>query len=130
MERKKVLLVLGTGGIDMYDLPEFYLRKMGIECVNERWDRISGPPGRYDLAVLFGLDDRDRNKAHLLAGTVRRAIGPHVKLLIVSKWGGLLITQEHMKELYGAEYFPRNSPLPALADLVLSMLAEDAKTAP
>lgn len=127
---KKVLLVLGTGGVDMYDLPDFYLKKLGIECVNERWDKITGPPGRYDLAILFGLADKDKKKAHLFAGTVRRAIGPNTKFLIVSKWNSLLITQEQMRELYDAEYFPRNSLMLNLVDVVLEMLGQKAKTAP
>jgi hypothetical protein len=129
MPMKKVLIVKGTTRFDVYELRDM-LRSRGIACVDCRWDEVGGFPDEYDLAVHFGLDDWEKNKAHLFLSTVRRAVGPDAKLLVVSQWDRVLMTKEHLKEKYGAEYFSRGDSHLTLLDTVLGMLKEEAKTAP
>lgn len=122
----RVLVAKGTTFFDVYDLCEA-LNELGVECVTVRWNEIEGPPGRYDLAVLFGLS-HNRDVADTYASTVRAAIGGSTPLLIVSQWSRKDMAQP-MKEKYGAEYQVRGQPTRNLLAVVLDML-EDAKAAP
>lgn len=131
---RKVLIAIGTTGLDVHDVcDEIHSQvrrraKEPVECIVKNWNEIVGPAGQYDLAVLYGLDEHYKKKGHLFAKTVRHAIGPTTKFLIIPGWNKILFDREMMGEMYDAAYLSRGNFVEA-AIVILEMLAE-AKTAP
>lgn len=119
----KVLVVIGTGGhFDTTDLPDA-LRDRGVEYDTIWWNKLAGVAGKYDVAVLLGLSS-SRDGADLRVRTVRAAVGPGTKLLVVSSWGRSIMA-ELMKQKYDAEYLGRDGPDIILTDTVLKMLRKE-----